>query len=1522
MRGLRVKYFIFSILAILSIVSFGFAAWSFASSINQEITGEIIAYDIKNVNEFVNLNTKEYKDEAIESIYYTTDGFTQSNSASNKQVISQMSYYILDTSKFINGTYIEVSFDFSDKVDSFLKSNNYQLNANLYDSNKQVIGKPYTSNKSKLSINLDSNNFSFGNLYYIALELKVMVTNFDNWITSFSDNNPIIDLSITVNSDSTNYWLIAFNTQIYFKETQTINLKWNYSDPYTYDSTEKTVYLESIPEDVNVNYNGEFAETDADEYSANATLKYGKKYIVNIDGNKVANGSTTSLKWKINPKTIYLNSNTNINSAIAIDYTSVKNWNDFKKLISSITFSESTFTDYNVYGISDGTFLYADSNYESMMTNKMNSLGYNSFKTKYEYIPGSTYLGYVVSTNKNYVIDGQDYIYIKYKTAKIGSTYYTIEDALNSSGTGSITMVGNLTTDESKVQITAFSNILEVKEYSNSNHKLIVPYASENTSESYSKIEETNPTSKNVCGCLYIPSSVTYNTTKELYITSQIAGQGQCGDHGAIINDGNMNFNNGSSLYSYGFVKGKGNLVVNSGVTVTDVMNFKDYPGSASTANDLAKTCFPIFAWVLNNISCKTRYMKGATLACFANIYGSHYLVGFKELKVVLIGSSSTEDNCLFVPSSNATPTDYIEKYTNSIECNEKFTYDNQLKVLSDLFINGNYEDKALGVTVYSGLKFESSYSKPLPISYINVSIKTGKLKISQASYIFLQGTTLEVAKEAELVVAGNSIIILDKTGTDALCSYFDKNHAISKTNSLLKLNGTISGTGTIAGTIETTEENAKLQISNYSVGAGMIASKTATSSGTTNQKVISSQYKKYDVNTGLVDSTYTKVSGGEYSSIKVNDTYGWIANKAEIVYDVNGGSPSIDSKIVDLTSSGYTISNLDISMSPTKEYYMFTGWTLNGSDPVGQTIYGGVTLVANYEPINYTIKFHNVDESWNEGMQFNYETDLDMPIPERTDAVFGGWFLEDTFETRVSRLNGKNLVAYVNSNILNLYASWLSQDSKIYTINYDNSNTNGAQCQDSDSIAVNDGFNWSSIKLPDLSKNDNNYTIETYFAGWFDNEGKEVTSLSEDMFDENNTLNLVAKYINKNILMIKVGNLELMTVYYKEGYTFKIPDLTSYSDFKLPENFVFCNQWMLSNGSSITYHNVGATVTLVDQTTLEPDIRQYVSVSIGTNDYTTVNVVLTKDEGYLVENQGNNAIAKVFDGTTKSNGTSFYVTVGSKFSAWYTEVSGGTNYKATITGTDTDNDLKTDPQSYTVTAEVLITPSGEKSCIVEGTLITLADGTKKKVEELEFGDLLLTWNFFKGTFDAKPVIAIEKSIRTKLNILTICLSNGEKLQVVGGQSFFDMLNRQYFEINYLNYLESIGKEIMTIDNDRMSSATITDIYEEIIETVAYEVITAEDFNFVANNILTIEPFIFWTNTFEINENYQYDKEQMEKDIEKYGLYKYEEWSDYLTKEEFEAFNGKYFKVAVGKGLITEEYILEAIKIYLHSYSH
>ena len=73
-----------------------------------------------------------------------------------------------------------------------------------------------------------------------------------------------------------------------------------------------------------------------------------------------------------------------------------------------------------------------------------------------------------------------------------------------------------------------------------------------------------------------------------------------------------------------------------------------------------------------------------------------------------------------------------------------------------------------------------------------------------------------------------------------------------------------------------------------------------------------------------------------------------------------------------------------------------------------------------------------------------------------------------------------------------------------------------------------------------------------------------------------------------------------------------------------------------------------------------------------------------------------------------------------------------------------------------------------------------------------------------------------------------------------------------------------------------------------------------------------------WFDYFEIGEGMKYDEEKKQADIEKYGLYTYEDFAEYVTYEQFIAFNGPYLKVLVGRNIVTYEQIIALIANYVN----
>ena len=143
------------------------------------------------------------------------------------------------------------------------------------------------------------------------------------------------------------------------------------------------------------------------------------------------------------------------------------------------------------------------------------------------------------------------------------------------------------------------------------------------------------------------------------------------------------------------------------------------------------------------------------------------------------------------------------------------------------------------------------------------------------------------------------------------------------------------------------------------------------------------------------------------------------------------------------------------------------------------------------------------------------------------------------------------------------------------------------------------------------------------------------------------------------------------------------------------------------------------------------------------------------------------------------------------------------------------------------------------RSCLIAGTLITLSNGTTKKVEDITYDDELLVWDFFNGCFtSAKPRWIKIKQTSPVYNKLTF--SNGATLGLVGEggtQGYHRIYNKQAGLFTHTGVPETpIGT--ITFAEDETEPVLVK---QELIneEVDYYNIITDKHFNLFANGILT-----------------------------------------------------------------------------------
>ena len=226
------------------------------------------------------------------------------------------------------------------------------------------------------------------------------------------------------------------------------------------------------------------------------------------------------------------------------------------------------------------------------------------------------------------------------------------------------------------------------------------------------------------------------------------------------------------------------------------------------------------------------------------------------------------------------------------------------------------------------------------------------------------------------------------------------------------------------------------------------------------------------------------------------------------------------------------------------------------------------------------------------------------------------------------------------------------------------------------------------------------------------------------------------------------------------------------------------------------------------------------------------------------------------------------------------------------------------------------------QSCVTSDTLVTLADGTQKRIDEVTYADQLLVWDFFKGEYTVVPGAIIFDHGYDNNTVIELMFSDGSSVKAVNLHQFFDADLNRFVDIDANSVADYVGHRFAKMAGNGYEMVTLVDykITQEYCE--AWGLISAEHYNIFVNGMLSTD-FMYEDyalfNYFEVGEDMKFDEEKMQADIEKYGLYTYEDFDHVLTYEQFVAFNVQYFKIAVGKGNYTYEGILALIDTYLNN---
>ena len=226
---------------------------------------------------------------------------------------------------------------------------------------------------------------------------------------------------------------------------------------------------------------------------------------------------------------------------------------------------------------------------------------------------------------------------------------------------------------------------------------------------------------------------------------------------------------------------------------------------------------------------------------------------------------------------------------------------------------------------------------------------------------------------------------------------------------------------------------------------------------------------------------------------------------------------------------------------------------------------------------------------------------------------------------------------------------------------------------------------------------------------------------------------------------------------------------------------------------------------------------------------------------------------------------------------------------------------------------------SGSGSCVTPDTLVTLANGTQVRVDSLTGDEMLLVWNMEKGILDFAPIMFVDSESLAEYDVVTLTFSDGTSVDVIYEHGFWDYDLNRYVYLDE-NASEYIGHYFAKQNGDTLEKVQLVDVKIETMLTTAWSPVTAGHLCYFVNGMLSMPGGVGGLfNIFEVNpDTMTYDYASIEKDIEKYGLFTYEELNSIapLSKEMFELCGGVYLKISIGKGNMTLDDLIYMINRY------
>ena len=245
--------------------------------------------------------------------------------------------------------------------------------------------------------------------------------------------------------------------------------------------------------------------------------------------------------------------------------------------------------------------------------------------------------------------------------------------------------------------------------------------------------------------------------------------------------------------------------------------------------------------------------------------------------------------------------------------------------------------------------------------------------------------------------------------------------------------------------------------------------------------------------------------------------------------------------------------------------------------------------------------------------------------------------------------------------------------------------------------------------------------------------------------------------------------------------------------------------------------------------------------------------------------------------------------------------------------GTDYTYDGTTVKMTKKVTGDISITgscdlipeDSDDSGCLVEGTEVLLKDGKTKKIEDVDYDDLVAVWNHDTGKIGYEYPIWLEKEHETT-DYKVSTFSDGSTLKTTIDHAVFSLDDNEFISVNDKEKYKT-GTRIAKIENGKIKEVTLTKVEERHEKVKYYQIISARYFNTITDGFLTSDYTVELPNAYGFEKNITWPKVREEYLSNTENYYKYEDFKDILPYYLFYGLarngEGKILKEKYGIGL-------------------